>query len=716
MAKRKVEKTVGVADAMKEALSFIPLDRGHRRKLRPFDSSQITMVEPGTHLPGGGRPPTCKELDDAARPFVQQHQEWENWGIADLETTTQGILFTRKLFRPTDAYEIAKAIQDAESAKTTVRALGSGFSFSDAALPQNKPLAAALTRFVDTTGIGRELEKGYGFAIDMTSCAKTLQPKLASILDTGERTDRYFFVEAGITLADLNALLDHQNPRAALSTMGGSSGQTLAGAISTGTHGGDFDRAPLVDQVQAIYLIGKGGIHHWIERKRHITDRFKIHIVFPCIEEKNVHYDDDLFNAVAVSLGAMGVIYACVVRVVRQFSLVGWNTYSHWRRFRDEAGARLEHARDGSWSGIKEFIGANFTPTPSHDLKNHFLQVVINPIPHEKTGRFHCFVTNRVTLPLQLVPSGPAPANLSSISADDITDAVMSAQEMHKDFLSAVLSALLGGPLGGALGATDLLQLSALSAGNELIDKALNLVRIAENRGEPWLVRVVIDAILTAALPVPDLFENALAFGHRVSHSILKMTRQHPVPGPQIDLGHKVMTGGVVGDRIPVTSLEVAFPLDEGLLFIDCVLLQFLQKIYPPDRAPVVGGRPRYPAGYVSLRLCGKTDAFLGMQNHDPTAMIEVSLLGNEADVKMLEDVQELALGHRPMFANFSESPPLKPGRLHWGQALGRLKKADVARTYAKSNPDAWKAWKAAQRRLGGTTFTNELMRRCGLA
>jgi hypothetical protein len=44
-----------------------------------------------------------------------------------------------------------------------------------------------------------------------------------------------------------------------LETMGGSSGQTLAGAISTGTHGGDIFMGPLADCVLAIHLVGAGG-------------------------------------------------------------------------------------------------------------------------------------------------------------------------------------------------------------------------------------------------------------------------------------------------------------------------------------------------------------------------------------------------------------------------------------------------------------------------
>ena len=92
-------------------------------------------------------------------------------------------------------------------------------------------------------------------------------------------------------------------------------GKTIAGAISTGTHGGDFDRPPLADAVHAIYLVGKGtalgtgGTHHWIEPKsRQITDPARIRAAFPCIQPANIHYDDEMLRAVLVAMGAKGVI------------------------------------------------------------------------------------------------------------------------------------------------------------------------------------------------------------------------------------------------------------------------------------------------------------------------------------------------------------------------------------------------------------------------
>jgi hypothetical protein len=54
-------------------------------------------------------------------------------------------------------------------------------------------------------------------------------------------------------------------------TLGGAGGQTVVGALSTGTHGGDFDRPPLADNVVALHLVADGGKHYWIEKGRAAT-------------------------------------------------------------------------------------------------------------------------------------------------------------------------------------------------------------------------------------------------------------------------------------------------------------------------------------------------------------------------------------------------------------------------------------------------------------
>jgi FAD/FMN-containing dehydrogenase len=110
-------------------------------------------------------------------------------------------------------------------------------------------LATRSVAIVDTNLLASSLQEGW--------------PALAA--GAPAAPNAYFHVEAGIAIRDLYQLLDHQKPRLALGSSGGSPGATLAGAISTGTHGGEFSTPLLVDTVRAIHLVGPGGVQWWIE-------------------------------------------------------------------------------------------------------------------------------------------------------------------------------------------------------------------------------------------------------------------------------------------------------------------------------------------------------------------------------------------------------------------------------------------------------------------
>jgi hypothetical protein len=51
-----------------------------------------------------------------------------------------------------------------------------------------------------------------------------------------------------------------------LPTHGGAGGQSLAGAISTGTHGGDVRRRPIGDYVHAIIMVGSRDLVRLFQR------------------------------------------------------------------------------------------------------------------------------------------------------------------------------------------------------------------------------------------------------------------------------------------------------------------------------------------------------------------------------------------------------------------------------------------------------------------
>ena len=117
-------------------------------------------------------------------------------------------------------------------------------------------------------------------------------------------------------MADLSQLLDHQSPRLAIQASGGSVGASLAGALSTATHGAEFQWRLLVDRVRAIHLVGPGGQEWWIEGATSVADFSRLHKIYPSIDSKHFIAGGfllgdrivplDVLNAVIVSMGTMG--------------------------------------------------------------------------------------------------------------------------------------------------------------------------------------------------------------------------------------------------------------------------------------------------------------------------------------------------------------------------------------------------------------------------
>jgi hypothetical protein len=55
-------------------------------------------------------------------------------------------------------------------------------------------------------------------------------------------------------------------------TLGGAGGQTVFGALATGTHGGDFRIPPIADSVMALHLVADGGRHYWIKPECFVSE------------------------------------------------------------------------------------------------------------------------------------------------------------------------------------------------------------------------------------------------------------------------------------------------------------------------------------------------------------------------------------------------------------------------------------------------------------
>jgi hypothetical protein len=231
--------------------------------------------------------------------------------------------------------------------------------------------------------------------------------------------NKYFFhFESGKRIYQLYAEMDvgdSQNPNSlsalmqsrfhnnaftgswGFATLGGAGGQTVVGALSTGTHGADFDRPPVADSVVALHVVADGGHHFWIERSNRdrtpFTDEAKLHAHFDATKNFHTIYDDDVLRAALVQVGRFGIVYSAVIQVVPQYGLRELLVLNDWESVRGL---------------IADPNSSLFKPGPG-ETPHRSLQIAVNPIP-SKDGTSHlCGVTKRWTMPVDQIALSPLP-------------------------------------------------------------------------------------------------------------------------------------------------------------------------------------------------------------------------------------------------------------------------------------------------------------------
>lgn len=226
--------------------------------------------------------------------------EWINWS-----ERFRGRVST--LWEPDSLADLVNVVRRASADGHMLHVVGSGWGFEN------------IAHSTDWMVSLRRLNKPLSAVLD-----GALNARWAANQAAGQ--DMLFHVEAGASVADVNDLLAARG--LAMPTLGGANGQAIAGAISTGTHGGDVELPPLADAVMAMHLVTEGGRELWIERASEpITDDAALGAVLTrsCADTEIVR-NDDVFNALLVAFGRFGVIYAYVLRVRPAFRLAEWTT------------------------------------------------------------------------------------------------------------------------------------------------------------------------------------------------------------------------------------------------------------------------------------------------------------------------------------------------------------------------------------------------------
>jgi hypothetical protein len=509
-------------------------------------------------------------------------------------------------FKPADVRQLAAAIQEVERVGGSAKAVGSAWSYTDAAIDES------VTHVIDLSALNANLTGG-----DPTASTNVIPFALQTELrpTPGATSTRHFVhVEAGITIYDLNFLLDGLTPKLAMPTLGGANGQSLAGAISTGTHGADINLPPIADHVKAIHLVGPGGQEWWIERAEpnSITDPTRLagaRDAGRLCSDIRIVYNDLLFRAALVSLGRMGVIYSVVVEAVPAFRLAQTRVRSKW-------------SAEAAW------IRTNVMTPAGGDTADRWKEFVVNPYA-DSAGDHDCIVTTRnktESLPNQAAPSPNLFSMLCNSTGIDgvllgfsgiVTGLIVTATSTAIASLSWLLAIPIVGAIifatlvSGAITAatTSLIGLqtavlATVGGGPTIADKLARVCNLATSLGQKQLVRQLVDNFTIQQRP-PD----------------------PPGTPPLVNDGFRLMTNqmtlaGVVREPDPpcmrsIDGFEFAFPVTAG----QNNLFDFMNDVFALTDEFY---NSNMPMGFgMSLRITRGTLALIGMQQFDRTAHVE---------------------------------------------------------------------------------------------
>jgi FAD/FMN-containing dehydrogenase len=202
--------------------------------------------------------------------------------------------------------------------------------------------------------------------------------------------------------------------------MGGWDEQTFVGAAMTGTHGSGLAFGPLASQIRSITVVGADGQLTQVEPANGISDPAKFVPSRPLLEDASlpVHLvqDDATFDALAVGLGCLGVIYSVTFEAVPLYWIVERRTVTTWETLAASDGALTNLMAGAPLHGDRaapppDHVEIYVTPYANPGLRNRHLALL--------TERWR--TTNRPPRAGEMVRGSPwfAPEELATYAANE---------------------------------------------------------------------------------------------------------------------------------------------------------------------------------------------------------------------------------------------------------------------------------------------------------
>ena len=575
-----------------------------------------------------------------------------NWLFQRYSGTNQKLIPV--VFTPSNVREVVAGVQTAESVGGFLKAIGSQWSYSDVAVDDttthvmNTEMLKALLSHSGTSK-RRPVPHQFPFTAVIPFALKdTLQP----------RQRYYVHVEAGIKIWSLNCILDSMRDLfgrgLAMPTLGGDNGQSLAGAISTATHGTHIDLPPIADAVRAIHLVGPGGQEWWIEREGadSITDPGRLAQAQQAgllCKDIIVRYQDLLFRSVLVSMGRMGVVYSYVLEAVDAYNLhrVG---------------------RSSTWSKEQTTVQNIQSADLYFGYKDPWVEILVDP--YADANREHaCIVTTCDSAATQVMdrfsPQTPDPC------ATQIIVPILSALQLTLPIeIGAAAAAAIAGlsllnliPFVGPVlfGLASSAAITTATAALVNLQVAIANFLAASAEGDPGegianICNMAVDAghkeLIPTLIPLLMSFirsptEDELGESYRI------LTGQPACPQPRY--------ANPICQR-QIDGADFAVDLSAG----KTNLFDFISDVFALTQSFYDANTP---VGFaMSLRFTRKTAALLGMQQFTRTCSVEFAMLrGLNGQPSFLEQLYQVALNHGAI--------------AHWG-LMNELRKDQVSTLY----------------------------------
>lgn len=200
------------------------------------------------------------------------------------------------------------------------------------------------------------------FIIDPTGLSKQKRLNDPDLDDNCTiKSENLLICQSGAKIKNISLKLKRWDK--SLNTSGASNGQTIAGAISTGTHGSSVEFGSMQEMVVGLHIIVDGNRSVLIEKESNPITNTNFQNKIDC----DLIRDDDMFNAALVGLGSFGFLYAVILEISDIFLL---RNYVKDIDFQD-----VEKLLDNNL----DFQSSNFSVSQESANKPYHFKVLVDP-------------------------------------------------------------------------------------------------------------------------------------------------------------------------------------------------------------------------------------------------------------------------------------------------------------------------------------------------